>query len=249
MRIGVVGAGKVGVALATAFTAAGHTVKLANSRAPETIHDLAASIGATATLAADAVRDVDAIVVSVNPPSYTSVRPLLVAVSDHVPIIDTGNYHPLRDGQIQALDDGQIEAIWISEQLGRPVTKAWNTALVQTMTEKAAPAGSPGRLALPVAGDNPQARRIAATLTDESGFDPLDIGGLENSWRAQPGNPAYCTELPLEALKVALDRADARHAPTRRDLGTRVFWTFGDDIGREDIVRVYRAISRTPDPI
>jgi predicted dinucleotide-binding enzyme len=173
---------------------------------------------------------------------------LLEAVPDHVPVLDTGNYHPLRDGQISALDDGQIEAFWISEQLGRPVTKAWNTLLAQTLVEKIAPAGSPGRVAITVAGDDSDARQIAVTLTDVSGFDALDIGGLDNSWRTEPGNPAYCTELPMEALRVAVERADAGNAPTRRDLSTRVFWTFGDDIGREDVVRVYRAVTRTPDP-
>src|SRR5687768_5799447 len=172
MKIAILGAGSVSVPLARVFAAAGHDVKLANSREPATIRDLAASLGATAALAADAVHDVDVIITSVNPGSYAAIRPLLEAVPHHVPVLDTGNYHPLRDGQISALDDGQIEAVWISEQLGRPVTKAWNTLLAQTLVEKSAPAGTPGRIAITVAGDNPRTRQIAATLTDISGIDP-----------------------------------------------------------------------------
>jgi predicted dinucleotide-binding enzyme len=248
MRIALLGAGMVGAPLAKAFAAAGHDVTLANSREPETIHELATSVGATAALAADAVRDVDVIITSVPPLSLASIRPLLATVPDDLPVIDTGNYHPLRDGQIPALDDGQVEAIWTSEQLGRPVTKAWNAVTSLTLVAKATPAGTPGRIAVPVAGDDPDARQIAAKLTDTSGFDPLDIGGLENTWRAQPGTSAYCTELPLEALEAAIERADAHHAPTRRDLSMRAFWTFGDELNADNVARFHRAITLTPDP-
>jgi predicted dinucleotide-binding enzyme len=247
MKIAILGAGNVGAPLARAFAAHGHTVKLANSRGPETIRDLAASLGASAESAADAVRDVDVIITSVPPLSLESIRPLLASVPEDVPVLDTSNYHPMRDGQIAALDDGHAEALWTCEQLGRPVTKAWSAVLSQTLAERGVPAGTPGRIALPIAGDDAGGKRIAATLTDISGFDPVDIGGLDNSWRAQAGNPAYCTELPREALEIAIERADARHAPTRRDLGNEVLMTFGD-VRREDIVRLYRAITRTPDP-
>jgi predicted dinucleotide-binding enzyme len=249
MKIAILGAGNVGIPLAKAFAGAGHDVQLANSRGPESIRDLAASLGASAASAAEAVRDAEAIVISVNPGSYGRIRPLLADVPEDVPVIDTGNYHPLRDGNIAAMDNGQIEAIWISEQLGRPVTKAWNTLTSMTMVEKPAPAGSPGRIAISVAGDNADARELAATLTDISGFDPVDIGSLDNSWRTQPGNPAYCTELPVDAFRVAVERADAATAPIRRNLMHKIFDTFGEDLGREDVVRVFRAVTRTPDPV
>lgn len=248
MNIAVLGAGNVGVPLAKAFAAGGHDVKLANSRGPETIRDLAESLGVRPASAADAVVDVEVIVTAVNPANYPSIRSLLATVPEDVPVIDTGNYHPLRDGRIDAIEDGQVEAHWISGQLGRPVAKAWSAVLAQTLAEKGVPSGSPGRIALPVAGDHPEARRIAATLTDVSGFDAVDIGGLADTWRVQPGNPAYCTELPIEDLKVAVERADARHAPARRDLAHKAFDTFGDTRERVDIVRVYRAITRAPDP-
>jgi len=251
MKIAVLGAGAVGVPLARALASAGHVVNLANSRGPDTLQEIAESIGVHAAFAADAVRGVDAVVISVNPRSYESIRQLLVDVPDGVPVIDTGNYHPLRDGQIAALDEGQVEALWISEQLGRPVTKAWNAVLSQTLETMGAPVGSRGRIALPVSSDDPLGLEIASVLTNDSGFDPVVLGGLEESWRAQPGTSAYCTELPTVDLRAAIDRADGVHAPLRRDLCMQAFQTFRAARGaldREEIVRLHRAITLTPDP-
>ena len=189
------------------------------------------------------------IILSVPLTSLVAIHPLLVKVPEVVPVIDTGNYHPCHDGRITALEDGQVEASRSAQQLDRPVTKAWNAVLALTIAEKGTPPGSPGRIALPVCGDDPDAQQVAATLTGTCGSDPVDIGGLENRRRAQPANPVYCTELPREALREAVDRAEARPAPTRRDLSSRALQTFGDDLSREDIVRLHRAITRTPDPL
>jgi hypothetical protein len=93
-----------------------------------------------------------------------------------------------------------------------------------------------------------RASRVPATLTDISGFEPVDIGGLAESWRAQPGTAAYCTELPREALQAAIERADGPHAPIRRDLSWKAFRTFGDALDRKNVVRLHRAITLTPDP-
>lgn len=205
-------------------------------------------MGAIAAPAADALREAEAVITSIPLHSYRRVRPLLADLPHDVPVIDTGNYHPVRDGRISALDEGQLEAWWISEELGRPVTKAWNTVLAQTLTEGGHVAGSQGRIAITVAGDDTDARALACELTDVSGFDPLDIGGLDASWRTQPGTSAYCTELPVEALQAAVHRADRTHAPVRRDLSQAALQTFGTPFQRQDIVRVYRALTQTPDP-
>ena len=110
------------------------------------------------------------------------------------------------------------------------------------------PADRTGRITLPVAGDDPRGRRVAAELTNVTGFDALDIGGLENSWRVQPGTAAYCTELPLDALRAAVEQAERDHAPTRRDLSSKAFATFDTGFTRRDVVRFHRAVTRTPDP-
>lgn len=105
----------------------------------------------------------------------------------------------------------------MAERLGRPVVKAWNAALAGTLQTKGVPAGTPGRIALPVAADSDEARRVGMRLVDESGFDTYDAGVLADSWRQQPMTPAYCTELTLEELGAALAAADRSEAPRKRD--------------------------------
>jgi predicted dinucleotide-binding enzyme len=247
MKIAIIGAGNIGVLLSKAFAAGGHDVRLANSRDPATIRETAESHGVTAMWAADAVENVDVVVTSVPPTALAAVGDLLSGVPEDVPVIDTGNYHPYRDGRIEALEEGQVEAVWTAQQLGRPIAKAWNAVMQWTLEEQGAPAGTPGRLALPVAGA-PVARELAASLTDLTGFDAVDVGGLEETWRMQPGTAAYCTELPAAALRDALARADREHAPRRRDLCWEIFRTFGEAADRQNGLRVHRAITLTPDP-
>jgi predicted dinucleotide-binding enzyme len=105
----------------------------------------------------------------------------------------------------------------VAEQLGRPVVKAWNAALAGTLETKGVPARTPGRIALPVAADSDEARRVGMRLVDESGFAPFDAGVLADSWRQQPMTPAYCTELGLEVLRPALEAADRTEARRNRD--------------------------------
>src|SRR5690606_16812552 len=78
-------------------------------------------------------------------------------------------------------------------------------------------AGEPGRIAISIAGDNEQHKTIAFELADLTGFDPVDGGSLAESWRQQPGSPAYCTELNALELKQALDQAEIGKAPAARD--------------------------------
>jgi predicted dinucleotide-binding enzyme len=130
-------------------------------------------------------------------------------VPSSVVVIDTGNYHPeLRDGRIPAIDRGMLDSQWVAQQIGRPVIKAFNDILATSLLEKRAPRGAPGRIALSVAGDSPDAKATVLRLVDERGFDPLDGGDLDNSWRPQPGAPAYCRDLDAAALRRALADAE-----------------------------------------
>lgn len=86
-------------------------------------------------------------------------------------IIDTSNYYPHRDGSIPAVDDGQVERLWVSEHLGRPVMKAWNAISTGSFGSKATIAGHPDRVAIPVAGDDESHRAMAMALVEETGFN------------------------------------------------------------------------------
>lgn len=218
MKIGILGTGNIGKTLVQRLSEAGHDVKVANSRGPETIGPDILSSGARATTAAEAVVDVDAVILSIPFNRIPDVTPLLEGLSDAVVVIDTSNYYPARDGRIDAVEDGQVESLWVAETLGRPIAKAWNAIGTASFADKGRAAGAPDRIALPVAADRDEDRRVALALVEDSGLDAVYSGSLADSWRQQPGAPAYCTDLTRDELPAALDAAERARLPKRRDL-------------------------------
>lgn len=243
MKIGIIGAGNIGGTLARKLVAKGHTVKIANSKGPETIAGLAREVGATAVLADDAVKDVEAIILSVPFATYSKLGGLFKDVPANVAVIDTSNYYPFRDGEIAEVDAGKPESVWVSEQIGRSVTKAWNAGLAATLADKGQPAGEAGRIALPVAGDEASAKAIAKNLVEETGFDAVDAGGLQTSWRQQPGTPAYCTDLTSAELEAALQAADRSRAAENRDKLIKQFSETGKTPSHDEAIALNRAVT------
>jgi hypothetical protein len=122
-----------------------------------------------------------------------------------------------------AIDGGMLDSEWVAQQLGRPVIKAFNHIFANSLREKGMPAGTKGRIALSVAGDPPDAKAVVLRLVDDLGFDPVDGGGLDDSWRQQPGTPAYCQDLGAAALRCALAEADrSRIAEYRAEEEARI---------------------------
>lgn len=233
MKIGILGVGNIGATLTRRLSANGHDVKVANSRGPETIPADALSSGARAVHAQDVVGDVDVLIISIPLHRLPEIKPLVDALPDAAVVLDTSNYYPLRDGNIAALDDGQTESLWVAEQLGRPVVKAWNAITSGSFDTKDATAGSPGRLAIPVAADADSDRALGISLVEETGFDGFDSGTLAESWRQQPGAPSYCTDLTQHEMPAALAAADATRSPKRRDLAMTVIGELAADPGAE----------------
>lgn len=217
MKIGILGAGSIGKTLVQRLSAAGHDVKIANSRGPETISADTPSSGGRAVTAQDAVVDVDVVIVSIPFYRNPEVAPLLAGLSAETVIIDTSNYYPARDSVIEAIKAGQVESLWASERFGRQIIKAWNAILSQTLLEGAQESGAPGRIAIPIAGDDEAAKAVVAGLVSDSGFDAVDAGPLADSWRFQPGTPAYCTDLTAQEVTLALAQAVKERAPENRD--------------------------------
>jgi 8-hydroxy-5-deazaflavin:NADPH oxidoreductase len=210
VKIGIVGAGQIGGALAAILVAAGHDVEVANSRGPETLTDVAADTGATAVSSSDVVRGKDLVVVTIE--QYRVPELVEAAIFDGVPaetiVIETNNYYPReRDGRIAAIEDGVTESEWVSEQIGRPVIKVFNNIYFKHLRERGQAAGTPGRIALPVAGDDPEAKRTVLSLVDALGFDAVDAGTLAESWRQQPATPVYGTDLDAPSVREALAAA------------------------------------------
>jgi hypothetical protein len=111
------------------------------------------------------------------------------------------------------------ESVWVSNQIQRPVIKAYNSILAGSLVCSGLSKGDPLRLALPISGDSKQSKDLVSTLIDDSGFDSLDYGMLQDSWRQQPGSPVYCTDLTLAQLKKSIAKARRELLPGRRELG------------------------------
>ena len=210
MKIGIIGAGAIGGTLAGHLTKRGHQVLIANSRGPETLTKIVAETGATAVTVREAVKGVEVVIVSIPEKAVEGLPADLFAdVPASVVVIDTGNYYPeLRDGPIAELDGGTLDSVWVANKLGRPVVKAFNNIGAQSLLEKGAVSGTPGRIALSVAGDHKEAKDVTLRLLDEIGFDGVDTGSLADSWRQQPGTPGYCKDLDAAAMTKALGDAD-----------------------------------------
>jgi predicted dinucleotide-binding enzyme len=212
VRIAVIGTGAMGETLARHLAQRGHQVSISNSRGPSSLGALAAEIGATALSVADAARAGDIVILAIPTKSVAELaHDVFAGVPAHVVVVDIGNYHPeLRDGHIAAIDAGQPDSEWVAQQIGRPVIKAFNSIFAASLREKGAPKGAQGRVALPVAGDPAAGKAVVMRLVDEFGFEPVDAGGLDDSWRQQPGTPAYCKDLDAAALRRALAEAEHR---------------------------------------
>jgi len=215
MKIGIIGAGNIGGTLARRLRRLGYDVAIANSRGPDSLRDLAAETGAKAVAVREAARDRDVVIVTIPEKHIPDLpKDLFAGVPADVVVVDTGNYYPReRDGRIEAIESGTTESRWVSQQLGRPVIKAFNNIYAQHLLELGKPKGTPGRFALPVAGDDAKAKAIVMHLVDELGFDPVDAGGLDDSWRQQPNTPVYGPDNDAEGVRRALSEATQRRTP------------------------------------
>ncbi|MFF7365233.1 NAD(P)-binding domain-containing protein [Streptomyces sp. NPDC008125] len=244
MNIAVIGAGAIGGNLAVKLSAAGHDVQVTGARGPENVGAEVLASGARAVELADAVLGRDVVVLAVPFGAAGKLADLFASVPDETVVIDTSNYYPDLSGRIDAVDNGEVESVWNAEQLGRPVVKAWNAALAETQRTRGVPAGTPGRIAIPVAADSEKAKQVAMRLVDDTGFDPYDAGALADSWRQQPNGPAYCTELTLEELPAALAAADRLKDVAVRDSLPERFAALPADYTVDDIVEMNRAAHR-----
>jgi len=209
MNIGVIGAGQVGRAIAGLGVRHGHKVMLSNSRGPETLAAIVTAIGCEAGTVEQAAAFGDIIVVAIPLKSILAIpaAPLAGKI-----VVDTNNYYPDRDGHIPELD---AQATTTSETLARHIpaartVKAFNAIMMRDLEGDGRPSGSPGRRALPIAGDDREAKRVVADLLDQFGYDVVNAGALAEGWRFERARPAYCVPLDRAALSATL-AATTRH--------------------------------------
>ncbi|WP_392674741.1 NADPH-dependent F420 reductase [Streptomyces sp. LN785] len=218
MKIGIIGAGNIGGTLTRRLSELGHDVSVANSRGPHTLADLASATGAHNVPVEAVARRAELVVVTI-PQFRVPDLPagIFDGAADELIVVDTGNYYPQqRDGRIDEIEDGMPESRWVETRLKRPVIKAFNNIYAQHLSDNGLPAGTPGRIALPVAGDDRAARAIVMDVVDTLGFDPVAAGEIEESWRQQPGTPVYTTDKDADGVRQALAQASPERAPEWR---------------------------------
>jgi 8-hydroxy-5-deazaflavin:NADPH oxidoreductase len=206
MRVGIIGAGKIGRAVAIRLIDGDHTVTISNSRGPESLAELEQELGQAASAATveDAARDGEVVVVATPLAAVESLPAQALAGKI---VVDANNYYPERDGQIAELDDGLGSSEWFARHVpGARVVKAFNTMWSENLIHQAVPHGAEERVALPVASDDEEAKSVVSGLIDDMGFDPVDGGTLRDGRRQQPGTPVYNVLLDADGVHDALDR-------------------------------------------
>jgi predicted dinucleotide-binding enzyme len=204
MQIGIIGAGFIARAVASTAISHGHDVMVSNSRDPDTLFSLVGSIGCKAGTPEQAATFGDIVLVAIPLKAYQSVP---VAELERKVVLDANNYYPERDGHIAELDRNEVTT---SDLLARHlptsrIVKAFNAIEAGDIERDGRPAGTPGRRALPIAGDDPAAKKIVADLLDEFGYDTVDAGALVEGKRLQKNTPAYCVPMDSTELRHALN--------------------------------------------
>ncbi len=207
MKIGIIGAGHIGLAIARLAVKDGHEVKIANSRGPETLTDTARRIGCSTGTAAEAGGFGPVTVVTVPFINLFKIDPAPLAGRI---VIDTNNYYPGRDGRIVALDlHRTTTSAMVAEHFAASkAVKAFNAILAADLETPPPMPVAGQRRALPIAGDDVEAKQVVASLQDKFGFDTVDAGLLVDSWRFERAKPAYCIPLDRTGLIDALARAE-----------------------------------------
>ncbi len=218
MKIGIIGSGNIGGTLTRRFRAAGHDVLLTNSRGPASLADLAEETGARASTLDEVVRGNDLVVVAIPLRQIENLPARLFADAPaNLVVVDASNYYPQqRDGRIDEIEAGLTESAWVERRLGHPVVKAFNTIVAVHLLENAKSAGTRGRVALAVAGDDARAKSMVMQLADDIGFDTVDSGAIAESWRQQPGSPGYLKDYNVDGVRRALGSAQRERAPQWR---------------------------------
>jgi len=206
--IGFIGSGNIGSQVARKAIENGYDVVMSNSRGPETLADLVAELGprASAATPAEAAAAGDLVVVTVPLKAYQQVP---VAPLAGKTVLDTNNYYVERDGHIAELDNktATVSGLLQNHLPTSHIVKAFNHIMAKDITADSHPAGTPGRRALAIAGDDQASKDTVTALYDQFGFDAVDVGPLSESWRVERDQPAYVVRQTADELRDNLARA------------------------------------------
>ena len=207
MNIGIIGSGNIGGTAAGLFVRAGHSVAIANSRGPETLQALVEALGENARAATieEAAASGEVVLVAIP---LGRLGELPAPAFARAIVVDAMNYYPERDGQIAELDSGETTSSELLQRHlpGVRIVKAFNTIYYRRLADEGRPATAVGeRLAIFLAGDDGDAKKVVGGLIEEIGFAPVDTGSLaEGGRRQQPGSEIYNNPLTGDEARAAL---------------------------------------------
>ncbi len=206
MRIGIIGAGYIGRTLAKLAAVHGDEVMISNSRGPQTLISTASATKSKAGTVEEAAAFGDIVIMAIP---FRNRDQLPAAALAGKIVADANNYYPHRDGAIPELDQRRTTTSEMIAALmpSARVVKAFNAILAVDLEVDGRPAGFPDRHALPIAGDDPEAKRVVAEFQDRIGYDVLDAGSLAESWRFERAKPGYCVPLDRAGMQQALAAA------------------------------------------
>ncbi|HUA48083.1 MAG TPA: NAD(P)-binding domain-containing protein [Solirubrobacteraceae bacterium] len=209
--IGVIGAGHIGRNFSIAAIARGYDIVISNATGPETLGDLIAELGskAKAATAADAASTGDFALVAIP---LTGADALPIEQLTGKIVLTTCNYFPQRDGHFPDIDSGRLTVPgYLQAQIPRSkMVRVFNHLDAADIVKDGTPSGTPNRRALGYAGDDTEAKQLAAGLYEEFGFDAVDVGGLDDAWRLDVDQPTFVVRQNKQQLIDNLARAE-RH--------------------------------------
>lgn len=241
-KFGIIGTGNVGSAIAKQLIKQRFNVFVANSRGASSLQEFEQRTGTKAVNIAEITEIADFIFLCVPLKSVPSLKNHFETIKNATIFIDATNYIPQRDGAITEIDNGMPSSAWVSLQLGHSVVKAFNSIIASEIVTEGRPIKDKERIALPVAGNDRKARQDIMNLVGLLGFTAYDAGLLSDSWRQQPGTPAYCTDAKLNELPGLLSRANQKKAVINQQKSMEVMAKLSPDYPPKDLVRASRIL-------
>ena len=135
-----------------------------------------------------------------------------------------------------------VESEWVSKHIGYPVVKSFNTMFAHSMVRDGVSSVTNGRIALPVSGDDANSKSFVAEIIDSVGFNPVDIGNIEQSWRQEPGSPLYCTDLTKDEILYWYPKTKRGVLHSRREQLVHLYLTWPKDVTLEEQLTEARRI-------
>lgn len=203
MKIGIIGAGYIGQALAKRLSPQGYQVMLSNSRGADAVREIAEARNCLGGSSSEAALFGEVIIVAI--PLNRLVDLPIDEIGKKI-VIDTCNYYPNRDGIRAEFETGpQTTSGYVQSIMPEArVVKAFNSIMAPQLSKGGLDLGTGQKHALPIAANDPEAAEVAAKIVRDTGLHPVFTGPLSESWRFERARPAYCIPMDEDRLRAAL---------------------------------------------